>query len=64
MRNILIGISVGVFLVLIGGYLFLAEGGMPVKTKDKPLPLERYFAKKAIHKAMAGEENNKPLLKI
>lgn len=32
---------------------------MPVKTKGRPLPLERYFAKKALRHAIGDEENIK-----
>jgi mono/diheme cytochrome c family protein len=46
----------GVLTPLIAGFLFVRFGGMPVATKGKPLPLERFLAKTAQHAAMQGED--------
>lgn len=35
--------------------LFVVSGGMPVATRGRPLPLERFVAQISIHAAMRGE---------
>ena len=47
MKKLLIGVSIGICIPLIAGYLFVVLGGMPVATKGDALPFERYLAKKA-----------------
>ena len=54
MRNLLLGVMIGVVAVLLGAYLFLTRG-MPVATKGGPPPLERFLASTALHHAMNGE---------
>jgi mono/diheme cytochrome c family protein len=55
MKAFLAGLVVGVLVVLAGAYLFLTQGGMPVSTRGKPLPLERLLASRALHVAMAKD---------
>jgi len=57
MKKLIAGVIVGFCLPLLGAYLFLIGGGMPVATKGPPLPLERFIAKAALHKAMDNEIN-------
>jgi thiosulfate dehydrogenase len=55
MKRFLAGLVVGVLLVLAGAFLFLTQGGMPVSTRGKPLPLEQFMASRALHVATAKE---------
>ena len=57
MKKIILGAVVGLAVPFLGGYLFLISGGMPVATKGKPLPGEKFVAKTAIHAAMKDEED-------
>jgi len=50
-----LGVLLGMYLPVLAGYLFITLGGMPVTTKDTPLPFERYLAKKALKVAMHKE---------
>jgi thiosulfate dehydrogenase len=45
------GLVTGVILVVLGAYLFIIGGGMPVATQGKPLPLERLIAQISLHAA-------------
>src|SRR3982750_2981269 len=53
-RNLLLGVVIGVVVVLLAAYLFLTRG-MPVATKGGPPPLERFLANTALRHAMKGE---------
>ncbi len=55
MKKFLFGLLLGFSVPLAGTYFFVILGGMPVATKGSPLPLERFLAKKALHKAMDPE---------
>ena len=55
MGKLIGGLVVGVLLVLAAEYLFLTQGGMPVATKGKPLPLERFLTSRALHTAIIKE---------
>ncbi len=48
MIKFLLGLVIGVGLVLVAGYLFVARGGVPMGTKGGPLPMERFIAHTAI----------------
>jgi thiosulfate dehydrogenase len=54
-KQFLPGVLLGMCLPFLGGYVFIIMGGMPVTTKDAPLPFERYLAKKALKAAMRQE---------
>ena len=55
MRNLALGVLVGLALVLTAEYLFVTQGGMPVATRSGPLPLERFLAGRALHVAIAKD---------
>jgi mono/diheme cytochrome c family protein len=55
MKLLLTGVVVGICVPLVAGYLFVICGGMPVATKNAPLPLEAFLARKALHAAMENE---------
>jgi thiosulfate dehydrogenase len=55
MRTFVVGLGIGVLLVLAAEYLFMTQGGMPVATRGKPLPLEQFLASRALHVAIAKE---------
>ena len=59
MKKILFGVVVGFCIVPLAAFLFVKFGGMPVATKGKPLPLERFLASVAIHAAV-DREADKP----
>ncbi len=52
MRKFLVGLVLGLCVPLVGGYLWLVAGGMPVGTKGGPLPFERMIARKALSHAI------------
>jgi thiosulfate dehydrogenase len=54
-KTFVLGVVLGMGLPVLAGYLFLTLGGMPVTTKDAPLPFERYLAKQALKAAMRKE---------
>lgn len=62
MKKILVGVVIGVCLPFLAGYLFVIFGGVPVATKESPLPLERFLASKALHAAMGPDEDKPSLL--
>jgi mono/diheme cytochrome c family protein len=51
-KKILGGLLLGICVSLVGGYLFLTRGGMPVGTKGGPMPLEQFVAKAALRSAI------------
>lgn len=53
------GLLLGIALVLLGSYLFLTRGGMPVATKSRPLPFERFIAQVSLDNAI-GKEAQRP----
>jgi thiosulfate dehydrogenase len=55
MKKVIIGFIIGVCAPFLAGYLFVISGGMPVATKGKPLPLEKFLARKAQHAAYDSE---------
>jgi mono/diheme cytochrome c family protein len=57
MKKVLLGIVIGVCIFPLAGYLFVESGGMPVATKGKPLPLERFLAGVALNAAVDREVN-------
>ena len=57
METFFMGVLFGICLPLVAGYMFLISGEMPVATKGKPLPMERFIAKTALRAAMKGEMN-------
>jgi mono/diheme cytochrome c family protein len=59
MKKMLLGVALGICILPLGAYLFIVSGGMPVATKGKPLPFERFLASVALHAAV-DREANKP----
>jgi len=59
MRKALLGVAVGFCIVPLAAFVFIKFGGMPVATKGKPLPFERYLAGIALHAAV-DREADKP----
>jgi thiosulfate dehydrogenase len=59
MKAILAGVLIGICLPLVAGYLFVICGGMPVATKEGPLPIEEFLVKKGLDAAI-GKEAGKP----
>jgi mono/diheme cytochrome c family protein len=48
MMKFLLGLVVGIGLLLLAGYLFVARGGLFMGTNGGPLPMERFIVSKAI----------------
>jgi mono/diheme cytochrome c family protein len=57
MKKLLLGVAIGLCIPPLAALLFVKFGGMPVATKGKPLPLERYIAGVALHAAVDPEAN-------
>lgn len=60
MKRFVFGVFTGWIFLLMGGYLFVFCGGMPVATKGPPLPLEKFIAKTALHAAFKEATDVKP----
>jgi len=46
-----LGFLLGLATPALLGYFFVAQGGMPVAVKDRPLPFERFIARASLHAA-------------
>ena len=55
MKNMFLGLVVGLCIVPLAAFLFVKFGGMPVATKGKPLPFERFLAHVALDAAIDRE---------
>ncbi len=55
MKSFLAGLVVGILLLPVLAYLFVRLGYAPVATAAPPLPLERKFARMALHARIAKE---------
>jgi mono/diheme cytochrome c family protein len=55
MKKMLLGIALGICILPLSAYLVAVSGRMPVATKGKPLPFERFLASVAIHAAVDRE---------
>lgn len=49
MGKFIIGLIIGILLVPVGFYFYCVSGHAPVATSAAPMPLERFFAKTALH---------------
>ncbi len=56
----LLGVMVGVLLIPIGVYFYLAGGYAPVATSSPPMPFEATFARKALQARLEKEPLPKP----
>jgi mono/diheme cytochrome c family protein len=62
MKRFLFGVVLGVVGCLVGEYVFLTRGGLPVATAGGPLPFERKLAAAALDHAIgAAAEQPSPL---
>jgi len=59
MKKMLLGVVIGFCIVPLAAFLFVKYGGMPVATKGKPLPFERFLAHVALDAAVE-RETDKP----
>ena len=59
MKSNLISFVLGVCVCVVGAFLFLTQGGMPVKTEGGPLHFERYLSHLALAHAI-GPDADKP----
>ncbi len=55
MKKFILGLIVGLLLPVIGGYLFIRMGMMPVATSSAELPMERKIAGIALHARISRE---------
>lgn len=55
MRNFILGVVVAFVLAFVGVFFYFDLGLAPVATADKPMPMEAYFAKKALHARISKE---------
>ncbi len=62
MIKFLFGVFVGMALLILAGYFFVARGGLFMGTKGGPLPLEQSIASKAIEASIGkSAEDQSPL---
>ena len=45
----ILGVAAALVVIVVGGYLFVREGGVPMSTSSKPLPFEASLARLALH---------------
>lgn len=55
MKKFVLGLIAGLLLPVIGGYLFIKMGMMPVATASAPLPMEEKIAKMALRARMSKD---------
>ena len=60
MKKFFAGIVVGITLPFLAIWLFVANGGMPMRTKDPALPFESYLAHMALRAAVKAGGNPTP----
>lgn len=53
MKKFILGLIVGLLLPVVGGYLFITMGKMPVETSAAPLPMEEKIAHTALRARMS-----------
>jgi hypothetical protein len=59
LRWFVLGFVVAIAALLVGGYLFLMAGGVPMETTASPLPLERTVARIALHASYGSAAQQK-----
>jgi mono/diheme cytochrome c family protein len=62
MIKFIFGVVVGIGLVVLAGYLFVARGGMFMGTDTKPMPMEERIAGAAITASIGKSANDQPSL--
>ena len=55
MGKLIIGVIIGILLVPVAFYIYCMTGNAPVATASAPMPLERFFAKTALHATINRE---------
>ncbi len=55
----ILGIFAAIVLLFVGGYFFITNGGAPMETTARPLPLEATVAGLAIRPACAARRMSK-----
>ncbi|HZD93615.1 MAG TPA: cytochrome c, partial [Candidatus Sulfotelmatobacter sp.] len=55
MKKFILGLIIGLLLPVLGGYLYIKMGMMPVATSSAALPMEEKIAHMALHARMAKE---------
>lgn len=55
MKKFILGLIVGLLIPVIGGYLYIKMGMMPVATASAPLPMEARIAKMALRARVSKE---------
>jgi thiosulfate dehydrogenase len=63
MKTLILGIVLGAALVAAGFYAYMVSGRAPVATSEAPMPLERFFAKAALHARLDRDAHVLPPLK-
>jgi thiosulfate dehydrogenase len=55
MKTFILGLIVGAVLVVLGVFAYFVSGRAPVATSARPMPLERFLAKKALNARLRRE---------
>lgn len=63
MKNLVVGLIVGVVLVPAAFYAYMLSGRAPVATSEPPMPLEELFASTALHARIAKDAQMAPPFK-
>ncbi len=63
MRGLFWGLVLGVGLVAVGFYAYLASGRAPVATSEPPMPLETFLGKTALHARLDRDAQQGPPFK-
>ncbi len=61
---LLLGFVIAIAVILVGGYLFVTAGGVPMAASASPLPLERTVARLALHASFNNARNDKDPLPL
>ena len=64
MSKFFIGLLIGIFLVPAAFYLYLRSGDAPVATSAKPMPMERFLVRTAMHATIHKQEKPLPLTNV
>jgi len=59
MRGFILGVFLTIFMLLVGGFLFVRSGKLSMATNAPPLPMEKTIAQLAIHASMGDARDQK-----
>jgi mono/diheme cytochrome c family protein len=63
-RGFILGVFLTIFMILVGGFLFVRSGKLSMATTAPPLPMEATVAQLAIHASMGSAKDQKDPLPL